>query len=288
VDGAGRVVAERWLGSVAEVVWLRPIRLPQRPSTHLDLGLVGSDVDVVEGGLVVPVLVDRRDADLGIDGQDVGDGDLAWDIATLTARTEELAKRVGVEAIDDDASFAVVLDDFVVGIARTTTNDGRDAGSRATFDGQCVFTHVVPPYILNATVAVLTVHAFGLILPDDDVLQYGSWLDEEDGRAPPAFVLTRARDVGALVRLHLSIKDLACLDGDGCVLLDESLARGPGTRGQWSSQCGGVERGKSDEREERGGYTEVGEHLVLSGGWLSCTCVAVVLVGVVGLVGLVD
>uniref|UniRef100_K3X5E4 Uncharacterized protein n=1 Tax=Globisporangium ultimum (strain ATCC 200006 / CBS 805.95 / DAOM BR144) TaxID=431595 RepID=K3X5E4_GLOUD len=92
-----------------------------------------------------------------------------------------------------------MLDDLVLGGASTAANDIRHAGRRAALDAERVFAHVVPPHVFDRAATFLAMDTLTLRLADNDVLQDGTGLNDEDRTFLVTFILPRALHVGTFV-----------------------------------------------------------------------------------------
>lgn len=194
------------------------------------LGFRELDLDVGQLGGVAVLLVHRDHAHRWTDGVHIVQGDVARQAATSAARTVELAEVLRVEAINGDQTFAVVLDDLVRSVTRTTADDLGDTLGVAALDTQRVFAHILPPHVLNHAVVLVAVHAFHLVLADDHIAQRGTGLQEEHGVLLLALLLLKALHVRAFVGLHAAVEDRTSLDDVRRVVLDETLAGRPSAR----------------------------------------------------------
>ena len=84
----------------------------------------------------------------------------------VTAGTVELAKALNAEGVDLDGTGTVVLDDLVVGVFGTTTDDvGLTAG---LLDGDSVLADVFEPNVVKVARAK-AVYSLSLVGADNDV-----------------------------------------------------------------------------------------------------------------------
>lgn len=168
----------------------------------LDAGGAGAG----DGGDVAVVGVDAHQS-LAVIGLDVLDDDvaLAHGLA-VAAGAVQLAEIDDGEAVNGHGAQAVVLDDLVVGAGGAAALDGRVA---VALERQGVLAHGRPPHVLDGA-AALAVHALDLVLADDGVLERRAVLEDEDGVAVVALVLTSAWMV--LIRFVFdSLGSLCCL-----------------------------------------------------------------------------
>ena len=152
-------------------------------------------------------------------------------LLAVAARAVELAEVLDGEAVDRDGTNTVVLDDLVLGVASTTTDD---LAVTVTLEGKSVLV---------------------LVGADDDVLEGGTVLELEDGVLVAALSLTGALDttaVGLVTTIEGSGDGLGVIVGDGTLTgRDGEAARGTsakGTHSLGSSQReGGGNNGRSAE-----------------------------------------
>lgn len=141
-------------------------------------------------------------------------------VCAVAARAVDLAIVLGVEVDDVDLTAAVVLDDLVVGVVGTTSND---VGGTITLDGDGVLTDVLEPDELQSARAQ-AVDTLALVGADDDVAKGSTILEDEDSIGLASLALTTAGNT--TVVLHpAGIESLA----SGNVLgLAETLGVGGG------------------------------------------------------------
>jgi hypothetical protein len=101
-------------------------------------------------------------------------------LGAVSARAIQLSVVLDVEVDDVYGSAAVVLDNLVGGVVRTTANDPGLVAGNIFLDGDGVFTDILEPDELECTGA-LTVDTLGLILADDAVAQGCTFFQEENG-----------------------------------------------------------------------------------------------------------
>jgi hypothetical protein len=111
---------------------------------EIDADLLGAgSAGVGNSGSVAVVGVDASE-DFSAGGLDVLDDNVALGAVALAVATGavELAEVLDAEAVDGDGLGAVVLDDFVVGVAGSAA---LDHGGSGTLEGEGVFADLSPP-----------------------------------------------------------------------------------------------------------------------------------------------
>lgn len=89
-------------------------------------------------------------------------------VLAVTAAAINLSESLGDEVLDVDCTPSVVLDDLVSRTLRAAVENV--GGTGALEDGESVFADFLPPDVVDGARAV-AVDAFGLVRPDDAVLQ---------------------------------------------------------------------------------------------------------------------
>lgn len=118
-----------------------------------------------------------------------------------------------------DGTTAVVLDDLVTRAVSTTTDD---VGGAVALDRDGVLADVLEPDILKGA-RTLAVDTLGLVRTNDDILQGGTILKDEDGVGFSTLALAAAGARATVVLDPLGIEGLASLDVLG---LSEGLGAG--------------------------------------------------------------
>lgn len=114
----------------------------------------------------------------------------------VSTRPVELAVVLNVEVDDVNGAAAVVLDDFVRTVVRTTTNDPGLRTSLVILNRESILTDIFPPDEFKGTVAIAvytwtksepittsrdrTVLTLSLVLADDDweMLEWNKYVDD--------------------------------------------------------------------------------------------------------------
>lgn len=167
-----------------------------------------------DGGLVTLVGVDASE-ELAVVGLDVLDDNVAGaHLLAVTARSVKLAEVNDSEAVDGDRTQTVVLDNLVIGASGTAA---LDESVTVTLEGEGILADLLPPDVLDGA-RTLAVNTLNLVGADDDVLEGGSVLKDEDSIRVAALLLTSALHTTA-VGLHGTVEgsldDLGRLVGDG-------------------------------------------------------------------------
>ena len=173
-------------------------------------------------------------------------------LLAVAARAVELAEVLDGEAVDRDGTNTVVLDDLVLGVASTTTDD---LSVTVTLEGKSVLTDGVPPDVLNGA-GTETVNTLVLVLANDGVLESSAVSEEEDSVGVAAFGLTTALDTTA-VGLVAAVEGAG--DGLGFLVGDGALAGGDG-EGSGGAGTEGAEAlggGHGEEASEDDGGVKV-------------------------------
>jgi hypothetical protein len=101
-------------------------------------------------------------------------------LSTVSTPTVQLPEIIRIEPADVHRPSAIVLDDLVVRMERSSTDDVRHIVLPRLEQGERVLAHILPPHIADRAGA-LAVNTLGLVLADDDVADLTPGLDEEDG-----------------------------------------------------------------------------------------------------------
>lgn len=176
------------------------------------------------GRFVTLVRVDASE-ELAVVGLDVLDDDVAGaHLLAVTARSVKLSEVNDSEAVDGNSTKTVVLDNLVGGSSSTTSLDESVA---VTLEGKGILADLLPPDVLDGARAH-AVNTLNLIGANDDVLEGGSVLKDEDGILVAALLLTSALHTTA-VGLHATVK--GSLDGLRGLVGDGTLRGGDGEGG---------------------------------------------------------
>lgn len=140
-----------------------------------------------------------------------------------------------------------MLDDLVLGASGTST---LDVGGTVALQGERIFAHCAPPDILDGAGA-LAVDALNLVLADDDVLEGGTVLEDEDSVGVTALSLTSAADTTA-IGLEATVEGagdglsrlvgdgaLGGRDGEGCARSEDMTVGGAGVSNTSGSEADG-------------------------------------------------
>lgn len=155
-------------------------------------------------------------------------------LLAVAARAVKLAEVLDSEAVDGDGANTVVLDDLVLGVASTTTDD---LAVTVTLEGKSVLTDGIPPDVLNGA-GTETVDTLVLVLANDGVLEGSTVLEDEDGITVLALSLTTALNttaVGLVTTIEGSGDGLGVIVRDGTLTgRDGEAARGTSAKGTHS------------------------------------------------------
>lgn len=145
-----------------------------------------------------------------------------------------------------------MLDNLILSTASTTTNNLAIA---ITLESQRVFTHSIPPHILNSA-GTKTMNTFILIFANDGVLEGGAVGKDEDGVSIAALSLAAALDAAA-VSLVAAVE--GARDGLGGLVGYGALAGGDGEGGGGAGAKGteALGGGHGEEAGEDDGGVEV-------------------------------
>lgn len=147
-------------------------------SVHLALGL-GIRADVLEGRSVTVVGVDACEF-ATVDRGDALNVDVALALlGAVSAGAVQLSIVLDVEVDDVHRTTAVMLDNLIRSVVRTTTNDPRLVASDILLDGDGILTDIFEPDELKRAGA-LTVDTLGLVLADNAVSKSCALFKEED------------------------------------------------------------------------------------------------------------
>lgn len=216
--------------------------------------------DIGSRGLAVGA--DARDgssvAEVGVDAdtfaaalhRNIGEGNMTRiGLGAVSACTVEFAKVGGEEVLNDNTASTVVLDDLVIGVESTTTDDVRDVTRAGLLDGDSVFADISPPDIPDSAGAT-AVDTLSLGSTNDDIADGSTALENEDGVGLSSLrlALTVTAASSTVEALHASV-ERARDDAGG----SESRVAGRGRERGGETSGSGSTAGSRARASRRGG-----------------------------------